>query len=86
MLYAAKVATIGYVRARAQAEPERVTVLYEDEVTYYRRPTVAQGYAVLRPVLSRAGAATPNDGSRPASMCRPASSSVGNERILMCRC
>ncbi len=46
VLYAAKVATIGYVCARAQAEPEQITVLYEDEVTYYRRPTVAQGYAV----------------------------------------
>jgi DDE superfamily endonuclease len=44
--YAAKLATVAYVRARAEAEPERVVTLYLDELTYYRRPTVAAGYAL----------------------------------------
>lgn len=44
-LYAAKLATVTYVRQRGAAEPERIVALYLDELTYYRRPTVAGGYA-----------------------------------------
>ena len=44
--YVAKVATLGYLRHRAQARSARITVLYADEMTYARRPTVAQGYAL----------------------------------------
>lgn len=45
-LYAAKLASVHYVRARAHADPARIVTLYEDELTYYLRPTVAQGYAL----------------------------------------
>jgi len=44
--YVAKVATLGYLRHRAEARSARITVLYADEMTYARRPTVAQGYAL----------------------------------------
>jgi len=43
--YAAKLATVAYVRARAAQAPNQVVTLYQDELTYYRRPTVAGGYA-----------------------------------------
>lgn len=42
--YAAKLATVAYVRARAAQEPQRIVALYEDELTYYRRATVGGGY------------------------------------------
>lgn len=45
-LYDQKMAEVARVRALVQAEPERFVMLYQDEVTYYRRPTVAQGYAL----------------------------------------
>lgn len=44
--YAAKLATVGYVRTRAAQDPEHVVTLYLDELTYYRRPTVAGGYGL----------------------------------------
>jgi putative transposase len=43
--YSQKMALVAEARAQAQAEPERVVFLYQDELTYYRRPSVAQGYA-----------------------------------------
>jgi hypothetical protein len=43
--YDAKLATIATARAAAVAAPGRVVLLYQDEFTYYRHPTVAQGYA-----------------------------------------
>jgi hypothetical protein len=67
--YAAKVATIGYVRQRAEADPERITVLYEDEVTYYRRPTVAQGYAVSGQDAPRADQGQGNTTQRRIAAC-----------------
>jgi hypothetical protein len=30
---------------QAQAEPQRIVLLYQDELTYYRRPSVARSYA-----------------------------------------
>lgn len=44
--YAAKLATVAYVRERAVQDPARVVALYEDELTYYRQPTVGFGYAL----------------------------------------
>ncbi len=44
-LYAAKLATIGYLRERAAREPGRVVFLYEDEMSYHRRPSVGYAYA-----------------------------------------
>jgi hypothetical protein len=43
-LYAAKLATIGYVRGRVETEPGRVVLLYEDEMTYHRRPSLGYAY------------------------------------------
>lgn len=43
--YDAKLATIAQAHAQARADPAHVVILYEDELTYYRRPPVAQGYA-----------------------------------------
>lgn len=43
--YDAKLAALAQARTHAAADPAHVVVLYEDELTYYRRPTVAQGYA-----------------------------------------
>jgi hypothetical protein len=43
--YDAKLAVIASARAAAQAAPGRIVFLYQDELTYYRHPTVAQGYA-----------------------------------------
>lgn len=68
-LYAAKVATSGYVRTRAQADPQRITVLYEDEVTYYRRPTVAQGYAISGSDAPRAEQGVGSNTKRQVAAC-----------------
>ena len=43
-LYAAKLATIGYLRGRAATEPGRVVFLYEDEMGYHRRPSLGYAY------------------------------------------
>jgi hypothetical protein len=40
-----KLARVHTALALARWNPERYVVLYEDELTYYLRPTVAQGYA-----------------------------------------
>ena len=45
--YNEKLAAIAAARAEAEAQPTRVVFLYQDELTYYRRPTVAQGYAAV---------------------------------------
>lgn len=44
-LYAAKLATIGYLCGRAATEPGRIVFLYEDEMAYHRRPSI--GYAFV---------------------------------------
>lgn len=43
--YDHKLHVIAQIRAQVQAHPARSVLLYEDEFTYYRRPTVAQAYA-----------------------------------------
>jgi transposase len=43
--YEVKVAAIAAIRIEVLAAPERKVLLYEDELTYYRRPTVSQAYA-----------------------------------------
>jgi hypothetical protein len=45
--YNEKLAAIAAARAAAAAQPTRVVFLYQDELTYYRRPSVAQGYALV---------------------------------------
>lgn len=44
--YAAKLAQIAQAKAQARADPQHVILVYEDELSYYRQPTLAQGYAV----------------------------------------
>lgn len=43
--YAQKVQAVAAAYAQAQAQPDRIVLLYQDELTYYRRPSVARGYA-----------------------------------------
>jgi DDE superfamily endonuclease len=43
-LYTAKLATIGYVRQRATREAGRIVLLYEDEMSYHRRPSLSYAY------------------------------------------
>lgn len=45
--YALKLAYIEAARQQAQRQPESIVLLYEDEITYYRRPTIARGYALV---------------------------------------
>ena len=45
--YALKLAYVEAARQQAQSQPDRIVLLYEDEITYYRRPTLARGYALV---------------------------------------
>ena len=45
--YAAKTARLATITWYTRADPVRNVRLYQDEVTYYRRPSVAQGYTPL---------------------------------------
>jgi hypothetical protein len=60
--YAAKLAAVTAAQCFARADPDRVVLLYEDECTYTRRPTVAAGFAPIGSTHPRAplghGAAT----------------------------
>jgi hypothetical protein len=44
--YPVKAARLRSVWQQVQANPTRLVLLYEDELTYYRCPTVAQDYAL----------------------------------------
>jgi hypothetical protein len=43
--YRAKLDHLATIRAQVEAAPDRAALLYEDEVTYYRQPSVGYGYA-----------------------------------------
>lgn len=43
--YDEKLALLGVIRSLVAAEPQRFVLLYEDELSYYRHPTLAQDYA-----------------------------------------
>lgn len=43
-LYEVKLQAIAEARARAQANPKRIRVLYADEVTFYRRPDLGRNW------------------------------------------
>lgn len=45
--YALKLAYVETARQQAQNQPERIILLYEDEITYYRRPSLASAYALV---------------------------------------
>jgi transposase len=44
--YDLKLMYVAAAHAQARANPQRVVLLYQDELTYYRRPSVAQAYAL----------------------------------------
>lgn len=44
--YDRKLAHIAQVWQQVRQDPQRWVLLYQDEMTYYRRPSVAQGYAL----------------------------------------
>lgn len=43
--YTEKLDRIAFLRILQRADPQHFVLLYEDELSYYRHPTVAQGYA-----------------------------------------
>jgi len=43
--YDTKLAYIAAARAQVEQQPERMALVYLDELTYYRRPSLAQAYA-----------------------------------------
>ena len=45
--YALKLAYIEAAQQQAIDNPEQIVILYQDELTYYRRPTVARAYAPI---------------------------------------
>jgi transposase len=52
--YREKMAEIAALRAQARACPERLVVLYLDELTYYRQPTLAAGWEARNEAQPRA--------------------------------
>ena len=54
LAYDAKLAAVTAAQLLAHAHPEAVVLLYEDEFTYYRRPTVSRGWAPRRTDAPRA--------------------------------
>lgn len=44
--YEHKLAMVQYVRRQVEQDAQRWVMLYQDEFTFYRRPTVASGYAL----------------------------------------
>jgi transposase len=56
--YQAKRAYLATIRARVEAAPDRTALLYEDEVTYYRQPSLASAYAPTGRAEPRAERAT----------------------------
>jgi hypothetical protein len=67
--YDAKLAVIAAARQEAQQEPARVVFLYEDEMTYYRQPTVSQGYARRGSIGPRAWRQPGSNPSRRVAAC-----------------
>lgn len=68
-LYREKLATIAYVRARAARELGRVVVLYEDELTYHRRPGVGCAYVPTGSDAPRAEQGLGADTTRRVAAC-----------------
>lgn len=52
--YRAKLARVDALRAEVAAAPDDAVVLYLDEVTYYRQPSLSSGYAAARSDAPRA--------------------------------
>ena len=56
--YSEKVAYLATIRAAVEAGPADAVLLYEDEVTYYRQPSLASGYAPVGSADPRAERST----------------------------
>jgi hypothetical protein len=54
LTYQAKVAQLAQYQARQTADPDRYPLLYLDEVTFYRQPTLARAYAACGEAQSAA--------------------------------
>lgn len=59
--YVAKVAHLETIRARVAAAPDAAVLLYLDEVTYYRQPSIGYAYAPSGSADPRAERATQTD-------------------------
>jgi transposase len=59
--YVAKVAHLRAIRAAVDAAPDEAVLLYLDEVTYYRQPSIGYGYAPAGSADPRAERATQTD-------------------------
>jgi transposase len=71
--YPAKAARLRSVAQQVRAEPTRLVLLYEDELTYYRCPSVACDYALRGADAPRADQGTGYNSSRRIAGCLDAS-------------
>jgi hypothetical protein len=65
----AKLAAITAVQLFARHDPGRVALLYQDELTYHRRPTVAAAWAPVGADAPRAAQGLRRDQTRRAAAC-----------------
>jgi hypothetical protein len=72
--YDTKLAAITAAQLLAHAHPEAVVLLYEDEFTYYRRPTVSRAFAPARSDAPRAAAGWGTNKLRRIAACLDATS------------
>lgn len=67
--YDAKLAAITAAQLLAHAHPQAVVLLYEDEFTYHRRPTVSRAFAATRADAPRAAAGLGTNKLRRIAAC-----------------
>ena len=79
--YDEKLRAIERAKAQVQTDPQRYVLLYQDEFTYYRRPSLAQGYGVAGKDDLRA-----NQGFLPNRKRRIAASlDITSGRVMACQ-
>lgn len=81
LLYNKKMAYIRHVRALARREPERYVVLYQDEMSFYRRPPVRRDWSAQ----GRKTAHKVRQGWRSNTLCRIAGALNPLNGELICR-
>jgi hypothetical protein len=67
--YDAKLAAVTAAQVLARAYPETVVLLYQDEFTYYRRPSVSRAFAPQRTDAPRAVAGLSTNKQRRLAAC-----------------
>lgn len=72
--YDAKLAAVTAAQALARAHPGAVVLLYQDEFTYYRRPSVGRGWAPRGADAPRAAAGLGTNKKRRVAACLEATS------------